>query len=72
MIVVTVKYITLFLCIDNHGEGGEALYADMRHFAIKPIRFAGYGCVLPALILNYPKQYGFLIATRLAISNPFF
>jgi KUP system potassium uptake protein len=52
--------------------GAEALYADMGHFGIKPIRFAWYGCVLPALILNYLGQGALLLATPSAISNPFF
>lgn len=52
--------------------GGEALYADMGHFGIKPIRLAWYGCVLPALILNYLGQGALLLANPSAISNPFF
>ncbi len=32
--------------------GGEALYADMGHFGKKPIRWAWFGFVLPALVLN--------------------
>lgn len=52
--------------------GGEALYADMGHFGVKPIRFAWYGCVLPALILNYLGQGALLLANPSALSNPFF
>lgn len=52
--------------------GGEALYADLGHFGIKPIRLAWYGCVLPALILNYLGQGALLLADPSAISNPFF
>ena len=52
--------------------GGEALYADMGHFGKKPIRLAWYGCVLPALILNYLGQGALLLADSSAISNPFF
>jgi len=52
--------------------GGEALYADMGHFGKKPIRQAWYGCVLPALILNYLGQGALLLADSSAISNPFF
>ena len=36
--------------------GGEALYADMGHFGIKPIRLGWYLLVGPALILNYFGQ----------------
>jgi KUP system potassium uptake protein len=32
--------------------GGEALYADMGHFGLLPIRFSWFGFVLPALLLN--------------------
>ncbi|UJP05872.1 MAG: potassium transporter Kup [Nitrosomonas sp.] len=52
--------------------GGEALYADMGHFGTKPIRFAWYGCVLPALILNYLGQGALLLTDPSAIANPFF
>src|SRR5499433_3477295 len=33
--------------------GAEALYADMGHFEIGPIRLAWFTAVLPALLLNY-------------------
>ena len=36
--------------------GGEALYADMGHFGPQPIRWAWFGLVLPALLLNYYGQ----------------
>lgn len=52
--------------------GGEALYADMGHFGKKPIRLAWYGCVLPALILNYLGQGALLLTDSSVISNPFF
>lgn len=52
--------------------GGEALYADMGHFGAKPIRLAWYGCVLPALTLNYLGQGALLLSDPSAISNPFF
>lgn len=52
--------------------GGEALYADMGHFGKIPIRLAWYGCVLPALILNYLGQGAILLADASVISNPFF
>jgi KUP system potassium uptake protein len=52
--------------------GGEALYADMGHFGPKPIRVAWYGCVLPALTLNYLGQGALVLSNPLAIANPFF
>ncbi len=36
--------------------GGEALYADIGHFGKKPIRYAWFGLVFPALALNYFGQ----------------
>ncbi len=36
--------------------GGEALYADMGHFGMGPIRAGWYSLVWPALILNYFGQ----------------
>jgi KUP system potassium uptake protein len=36
--------------------GGEALYADMGHFGRGPIKYAWFGIVLPALVLNYFGQ----------------
>ncbi len=36
--------------------GGEALYADMGHFGIRPIRLAWTFFVLPSLVLGYLGQ----------------
>ncbi len=36
--------------------GGEALYADLGHFGLRPIRLAWFGLVLPAFLLNYFGQ----------------
>ncbi|QOL50895.1 potassium transporter Kup [Massilia litorea] len=52
--------------------GAEALYADMGHFGKKPIRFAWFLIVFPALALNYLGQGGLLITDPTAIENPFF
>lgn len=51
----TVAFITLGAVVLTV-TGGEALYADMGHFGRKPIRYAWFGLVLPALILNYCGQ----------------
>jgi len=46
----------------NYGGGGiaitgaEALYADMAIFGLKPIRYAWFSFVFPALLLNYSGQ----------------
>ncbi|TWC65111.1 potassium transporter Kup [Herbaspirillum sp. SJZ099] len=52
--------------------GAEALYADMGHFGIKPIRFAWIFTVMPALLINYFGQGANLIANPAAIKNPFY
>ncbi len=52
--------------------GGEALYADMGHFGRQPIRFAWFGLVLPALMLNYFGQSAMLLLDPSAASNPFY
>jgi KUP system potassium uptake protein len=52
--------------------GGEALYADMGHFGKRPIRFAWFALVLPALLLNYFGQGALLIANPRAAEQPFF
>jgi KUP system potassium uptake protein len=52
--------------------GGEALYADLGHFGKKPIRWAWYGMVMPALVINYFGQGALLLGSPEAIKNPFF
>jgi KUP system potassium uptake protein len=52
--------------------GGEALYADMGHFGIRPIRLAWTAFVLPALALCYLGQGALVLRDRQASGNPFF
>ena len=52
--------------------GGEALYADMGHFGRRPIRFAWFALVLPALLLNYFGQGALLLSNPEAAQQPFF
>jgi KUP system potassium uptake protein len=52
--------------------GGEALYADMGHFGIKPIRFTWFSVVMPALMLNYFGQGALMLRRPDAIEHPFF
>jgi KUP system potassium uptake protein len=52
--------------------GGEALYADMGHFGKRPIRFAWFVLVLPALLLNYFGQGALLLSNPQAAEQPFF
>jgi KUP system potassium uptake protein len=52
--------------------GAEALYADMGHFGLKPIRYAWFGFVFPALLCNYFGQGALLLQHHEAIENPFY
>jgi len=52
--------------------GAEALYADMGHFGLKPIRYAWFSFVFPALLLNYFGQVALLLEHPEAVKNPFY
>ncbi len=52
--------------------GSEALYADMGHFGLRPIRLGWFGLVFPALVLNYFGQGALLLNNPEAIENPFY
>jgi KUP system potassium uptake protein len=52
--------------------GGEALYADMGHFGIRPIRLAWTGFVLPALVVGYLGQGALILRDPGAVENPFY
>lgn len=59
---------SVVLCI----TGGEALYADMSHFGLGPIRADWYVVVLPSLILNYFGQGALLLKNPELATNPFY
>jgi KUP system potassium uptake protein len=59
---------SVVLCI----TGAEALYADMGHFGVKPIRSGWLYLVLPTLVLNYFGQGALLLSNPDAIENPFY
>jgi KUP system potassium uptake protein len=66
-----VTFITLgavFLCV----TGAEALYADMGHFGVRPIRLAWFVLVMPCLVLNYLGQGALVLMEPSAAENPFF
>lgn len=52
--------------------GGEALYADLGHFGLAPIRRAWFLIVFPALALNYLGQGALVMRHPDAIQAPFF
>jgi KUP system potassium uptake protein len=52
--------------------GGEALYADIGHFGVLPIRITWFGIILPSLVLNYFGQGALLLQHPGAAVNPFF
>jgi len=52
--------------------GGEALYADLRHFGATPIRVVWFCFVLPALLLNYFGQGALLLDKPEGVLQPFF
>ncbi|HOB65782.1 potassium transporter Kup [Ottowia sp.] len=58
----------VFLCL----TGAEALYADMGHFGVTPIRVAWFALVMPSLVLNYLGQGALVLAHPDAIENPFY
>lgn len=59
---------SVVLCV----TGAEALYADMGHFGVRPIRLSWTWFVLPSLVLNYFGQGAVVIRDPAAIENPFF
>jgi len=59
---------SVVLCI----TGGEALYADMGHFGKRPIRWAWYFVVFPALLINYFGQGALLLARGNAVQHTFY
>jgi KUP system potassium uptake protein len=52
--------------------GGEALFADLGHFSLKPIRLVWFFFVLPSLLLNYFGQGATLLLEPKSVVNPFF
>ena len=56
------------LCI----TGCEALYADMGHFGVKPIRISWYFVALPALLCNYFGQGALILHDPRTASDSFY
>lgn len=66
--VALVVIAAAFLAI----TGAEALYADLGHFGRKPILYAWFGMVFPALLLNYFGQGAFVLSHGGAVGQPLF
>ena len=66
--IAFVTFGAVFLAL----TGAEALYADMGHFGKKPIRYAWFLLVFPALTLNYFGQGALVLMNPKAASNPFY
>lgn len=52
--------------------GGEALYADLGHFGLKPIRVGWFYVAMPALLLNYFGQASLVILHPDNVSHSFY
>ncbi|MDO1581197.1 potassium transporter Kup [Rhizobium oryzicola] len=52
--------------------GAEALYADLGHFGRRPIQWAWFALVFPALTLNYLGQGALVLKQPEAMSDPFY
>lgn len=52
--------------------GAEALYADLGHFGRRPIQWAWFVVVFPALTLNYLGQGALVLKHPEAMENPFY
>ncbi len=52
--------------------GAEALYADMGHFGLVPIRVAWYALVMPSLMLCYLGQAALVLRDPAAAPNSFY
>jgi len=51
--------------------GCEALFADLGHFGLWPVRASWFFVVLPSVIVNYLGQGAMLIHYPQAVENPF-
>ena len=52
--------------------GGEALYADLGHFGLKPIRVGWFYVAMPALLINYFGQASLVILHPENVSHSFY
>ena len=52
--------------------GAEALYMDLGHFGRRPIQYAWFGLVFPALLLCYFGQGALILSSPVEVTQPFF
>ena len=52
--------------------GAEAMYADLGHFGLRPIRIGWFALVFPCLMLNYLGQGALVLRNPDAARNPFY
>ncbi|MCH2187663.1 KUP/HAK/KT family potassium transporter, partial [Myxococcota bacterium] len=52
--------------------GGEALYADLGHFGLRPIRLGWFGVAMPAILLNYFGQAAFMLSHPDQVEHSFY
>lgn len=52
--------------------GGEAMYADLGHFGLKPIRVSWFSVVFPSLLLNYLGQGAFIMGGGTVVGKNIF
>lgn len=64
--------LTLLAVIILTVTGAEALYADMGHFGLHPIRLSWFALVKPAIILCYLGQAALVISNPDAAENSFY
>ncbi|MFK0331353.1 potassium transporter Kup [Rhizobium sp. NPDC090275] len=64
VIVLGAVFLTL--------TGAEALYADLGHFGRRPIQWAWFVLVFPALTLNYLGQGALVLGNPHAMTDPFY
>ena len=65
--IVVVVVGGVFLSV----TGCEALFADLGHFGLWPVRASWFFVVLPSVIVNYLGQGAMLIHYPQAVENPF-
>jgi KUP system potassium uptake protein len=52
--------------------GGEALYADLGHFGLKPIRLGWFCIAMPAILLNYFGQAALMLSRPDQVEHSFY